>query len=238
MGRVPILKHVFQNWTTRLIPETVSDMNLSSPLSAFSPPTMARALEVLAGTTRPLTGREIHRLAGQGGVASMWRILGRLTEQGIVTADHRGTAIYYTANRDHLAWPAIEALVRVRAQLIARLAVTISAWAIQPLHASLFGSTARGDGDTHSDIDLLLVRPDGLSQDDEDAWEEQVSEMRRAVIRWTGNNCQTFQVDRARLLEHVTARDPLVDAWFRDGVELAGMPLTDLIGRVRRLPVP
>lgn len=233
-----MLKHAFQNWTTRLIPETVSDMNFSSPLSAFSPPTMARALEVLAGTTRPLTGREIHRLAGQGGVASMWRALGRLTEQGIVTADHRGRAIYYTANRDHLAWPAIEALVRIRAQLIARLAETIGAWAIQPLHASLFGSTARGDGDTGSDIDLLLVRPDGLGQVDEDAWEEQLSDMRRAVIRWTGNNCQTFQVDRVRLLEHVTARDPLVDAWLRDGVELAGTPLTDLIGKLRRLPVP
>jgi predicted nucleotidyltransferase len=229
---------VFQKWITRLIPETVADMNLSSPLSAFSPPTMARALEVLAGTTRPLTGREIHRIAGQGGVASMWRTLGRLTEQGIVSADHRGTAIYYAANRDHLAWPAIEVLVRIRAQLIARLAKTISAWAIQPLHASLFGSTARGDGDAHSDIDLLLVRPDGLSQDDENALEEQVSEMRRAVIRWTGNNCQTFQVDRTRLLEHVTARDPLVDAWVRDGVELAGMPLADLTGDLRRLPVP
>lgn len=213
-------------------------MNFSSPLSAFSSPTMARALEVLAGTTRPLTGREIHRIGGQGGVATMWRTLGRLTEEGIVSADHRGTATYYIANREHLVWPAIEVLVRIRAQLIARLAETISAWAIQPLHASLFGSTARGDGDIHSDIDLLLVRPDGLGQDDEDAWEEQVSEMRKTIVRLTGNNCQIFQVGRSRLLEHVTARDPLVDAWLRDGVEVAGATLTDLIGDVRRLPTP
>ena len=213
-------------------------MNFSSPLSAFSSPTMARALEVLAGTTRPLTGREIHRIGGQGGVATMWRTLGRLTEEGIVSADHRGTATYYTANREHLVWPAIEVLVRIRAQLIARLAKTISAWAIQPLHASLFGSTARGDGDIHSDIDLLLVRPDGLGQDDEDAWEEQVSEMRKTIVRLTGNNCQIFQVGRSRLLDHVTARDPLVDAWLRDGVEVAGATLTDLIGDVRRLPTP
>ncbi len=213
-------------------------MNLSSPLSAFSPPTTARALEVLAGTTRPLTGREIHRIAGQGGVASVWRTLGRLTEQGIVSADHRGTAIYYTANRDHLAWPAIEAMVRLRSRLIARLAETIGEWAIQPAHASLFGSTARGEGDAGSDIDLLLVRPDGLSQDDKEAWDKQVSEIRRAVTSWTGNNCQTFEVDRARLLEHVAARDPLVDAWLRDGVELRGAPLRDLIGELGRLPVP
>lgn len=167
----------------------------------------------------------------------MWRMLGRLTDEGIVSADHRGTATYYTANREHLAWPAIEALVRIRADLMARLARTISTWAIQPLHASLFGSTARGDGDNHSDIDLLLVRPDGPSQDVDDAWAGQVSELRRAIIRWTGNDCQIFQVGRSRLLEHVTARDPLVDAWLRDGVKLAGAPLTDLVGDLQRLPV-
>ena len=102
----------------------------------------------------------------------------------------------------------------------------------------MFGSTARGDGDIHSDIDLLLVHPDGLGQDDEDAWEEQVSEMRKTIVRLTGNNCQIFQVGRSRLLDHVTARDPLVDAWLRDGVEVAGATLTDLIGDVRRLPTP
>lgn len=213
-------------------------MNLASPLSAFCSPTVARTLEVLAGTTRPLTGREISRIAGQGSTTSVWRALGRLTEEGLVSSDHRGTAVYYAANRDHLAWPAIEAIVRLRTELIARLAQAIGAWATQPLHASMFGSTARGDGDTASDIDLLLVRPDDPRGADEAAWDDQVSELRRAVVRWTGNGCQAFQVDRARLGEHVAANDPLVDAWLRDGVALAGAPLSDLIGRYRRLPVP
>lgn len=213
-------------------------MNLASPLSAFCSPTIAHTVEILAGTTRPLTGREISRIAGQGSATSVWRALGRLTEQGLVSSDHRGTAVYYTANRDHLAWPAIEAIVRLRTELIARLEQLIAAWAIQPLHASVFGSTARGDGDSASDIDLLLVRPDALREADEAAWDEQVSELRRAVVRWTGNGCQAFQVDRARLGEHVAANDPLVDAWLRDGVALAGAPLSELIGGRRRLSVP
>ena len=141
-----------------------------------------------------------------------------------------GTARTYwhlpAARKDHTFWGGFRGF---RAGTMARRATRAASRPDRPQSLGRVADPAE---------DLLLVRPDGLSQDDEDAWEEQVAEMRRAVIRWTGNNCQTFQVDRTRLLEHVTARDPLVDAWFRDGVELAGMPLTDLIGRVRRLPVP
>lgn len=212
-------------------------MDISHPLSAVTSAATARVLEVLAGTTRPLAGREIHRIAEQSSVATVWRILGRLSEQGIVAADHRGTAVYYTANRDHLAWSAIEALVRIRAELIARLTEVIGGWAIRPLHSSLFGSAARGDGNAESDIDLLFVLPDSVGQNEAATWDDQISRLRQAVYGWTGNDCQTFQVDRARLLEHVDARDPLVDAWLRDGIRLTGTPLADLIGARLRLPV-
>jgi hypothetical protein len=225
------MQHVFRYWID-------IGMNLASPLSAFCSLAVARTVEVLAGTTRPLTGREISRISGYGSVTSVWRALGRLAEEGLVSADYRGTAVFYAANRDHLAWPAIEVLVRLRTELTTRLVQTIGGWPIQPLHASVFGSTARGDGDSTSDIDLLLVQPDGLQGTDEAAWNDQVSELRRVVVRWTGNGCQAFQVDRARLDEHVAAADPLVDAWIHDGVVLAGAPLNDLIGDYRRLPIP
>lgn len=212
-------------------------MNLSHPLSALASLTMARVLEVLAGTTRPLTGREIHRIAGQGGVASVWRVLQRLNEQGIVIADHRGTAVYYTANREHLAWPPIEAIIRIRTRLIESLVQLIRGWEIQPVHASLFGSAARGDGDSESDIDLLVIRPDALDQVDEERWQDQLAALRAAVRLWTGNDCQTLQVDRMRLLEHVEAGDPLVASWLRDGIALTDTPLADLVGeRLRELP--
>lgn len=35
------------------------------------------------------------------------------------------------------------------------------------VHASLFGPFARGDGDASSDIGLLLVRPDGIDEDEQ-----------------------------------------------------------------------
>jgi signal transduction histidine kinase len=63
-------------------------------------------LEVLARTTRSLTGREIHRLAGTGSPNGVRRALDRLAEQGLVHAEERAKAVFYPGNRDHVAWPA------------------------------------------------------------------------------------------------------------------------------------
>ena len=109
----------------------------------------------------------------------------------------------------------------------ARLIEEIEAWPLQPLHAALFGSAARGDGDSSSDIDLLIVRPDRLEA--VERWEEQIDRLRAVVRTWTGNRCQAFDIGRERLAEHVAAHDPLVDAWLTDGLHLTGSQLRDLV---------
>jgi hypothetical protein len=134
----------------------------------------------------------------------------------------------YPANREHLAWPAIEQLAGIRARLLERIRGTVAAWPIAPLHVSLFGSAARRDGDSESDIDVLLVRPDGVGEDDE-AWESQVGTLRAAVGSWTGNRCQSFVIDRGRLASHLTAKDPLVENWLRDEVLILGEHLQAII---------
>ena len=96
-------------------------MNLGHPISSIASPLAGRVLEVVSGTTRPLAGREIHKIVGEGSSSGVWKVLNRLEEQGILLADRRSHATYYVANRDHLAWPSIEAIVRLRGELTARL---------------------------------------------------------------------------------------------------------------------
>lgn len=199
-------------------------MDLGHPLASVASPVTARVLEVVAGTARPLAGREVARISGESR-ASVWRSLEKLAEAGLVMRDDRGVATYYLANRDHLAWPALESLIRLRSQLIDRVRDEIERWPVQPLHASLFGSFARGDAGPHSDIDILLVRPAHL---DEDTWDTQVDALRSQVFAWTGNDVQPFVVDPARLAEHIRANDPLVSSWLADSVHLAGEPLRPL----------
>lgn len=199
-------------------------MDLGHPLASVASPVSARVLEVLAGTTRPLAGREVARISGESR-ASVWRSLEKLAEAGLVMRDDRSVATYYLANRGHLAWPALESLVRLRPQLVDRIRGEIERWPVQPLHASLFGSFARGDAGPHSDIDVLLVRPAHL---DEDTWDTQVDALRSAVLTWTGNDVQPFVVDPARLAEHIRANDPLVSSWLADSVHLTGERLRPL----------
>ncbi len=196
-------------------------MDVAHPIRAVVPSLDGPVLEVLAGTSRPLTTLEIHRLARVGSSMGVRRVLERLAEQGVARADHRGNAIYYTANRDHLAWPGVEILAGLRRALRERLMAEISGWSIRAIHASMFGSAARADGDATSDIDVLLVKPD-LPSHDEERWEEQLGELRALVGTLTGNRCQTFDVTAARLAEYIAAADPLVDAWLRDGLHLVG----------------
>ena len=202
-------------------------MNVAHPIRGIVPTLDAPVIETLAATTRPLTGREVQRLAGVGSTRGVQLVLGRLVGQGLVLAEARSNAVLYLANRQHLAWPALESLVRLRLALHARLIEEIEVWPLQPLHAALFGSAARGDGDSSSDIDLLIVRPDRLEA--VERWEEQIDRLRAVVRTWTGNRCQAFDIGRERLAEHVAAHDPLVDAWLTDGLHLTGSQLRDLV---------
>jgi hypothetical protein len=203
-------------------------MNVSHPIRGIIPTLDAPVIEVLAGTTRGLSGREVHRLAGVGSVRGVQLVLARLVAQGLVRADEHANATLYMANRSHLAWPALEALVGLRGRLLERLREIVAGWEIAPLHVSLFGSAARRDGGADSDIDLLIVRPDAAAEGNE-AWEAQIDALRDQVMTCTGNRCQAFDVDRARLGAHLAAGDPLVENWLRDGVLLAGEPLRSLI---------
>jgi predicted nucleotidyltransferase len=208
-------------------------MNMGHPITSIASPLAGRVLEVVSGTTRPLAGREIHKIVGEGSNSGVWKVLNRLEDQGILLADRRSHATYYIANRDHLAWPSIQAIVRLRDELTARLTAEIDGWAVAPLHASIFGSTARGDADVDSDVDLLVVRPEDLAPNTLEDWEEQLASVRDAVRRWTGNPCQTFVVTPSRLAEHVRAKDPLVRGWLHDEVLLAGESIVGLIEAVR-----
>ena len=203
-------------------------MNVSRPLRSVVPTLDGPVLEVLAGTTRPLSGRQVSRLTAKASVRGVQLVLARLVAHGLVRAEDHPPATLYSANRSHIAWPMIEALVGLHDLLLQRIRECIADWPIAPVHVSLFGSSARRDGDERSDIDLLILRPDSVGEDDED-WEAQLDALRGAVRDWTGNRCQTFALDHARLAEYVEANDPLVRSWLRDGVLVAGDPLRDTL---------
>ena len=208
----------------------VIHMDVSHPIKCVIPSLDAHVLEVLAGTTRPLTGRKVYRLAGTGSDRGIRLVLHRLVRQGLAIAEDQGSSTLYWANRAHLAWPAVELLVGLRASLIEQMSSRVAGWDVPVLHASIFGSAARLDGDENSDIDLLLVRPDAA---DDDTWNDQVTALRAWATEVTGNTCQVFDVTMSRFAEHVQADDPLVASWRRDGLHLGGTSIEALVRTAR-----
>ena len=205
-------------------------MNVARPYSVISHPLDAEVLVILVRTTGALTARRVWHLSRTGSERGVRLALQRLVEHGIVEAQPAGRAALYALNRDHLVAPVVERLARLRGELFDRIRTTIAGWEVPPEHASVFGSAARGDGDTGSDIDLLLVRRPDVDEEDE-AWRDQVHALVVAVRRWTGNPVSLAELssdDAARL---GSDRPPIATDLRNDAVDLAGVPARALVRR-------
>ena len=93
----------------------------------------------------------------------------------------------------------------------------------------MYGSAARGDGDSSSDVDLLAVRPDSVPGDDPD-WQASLTSLADAVHRWTGNNAEILDRSPHDLAVMAVERQPLLDSIRRDG--------RALVGRLSMVPSP
>jgi predicted nucleotidyltransferase len=204
------------------------DMNLSQPWALVRSPIDIGVLVVLCGTTRPLTGREVARLVRTGSQPAVNAVLRRLAGEGVVISEEAGSAYLYRLNREHLGAPAIELLVGIREELMRRLRAEIAEWQVAPDHASLFGSAARGDGGADSDIDILVVRPSRVAEDDQ-RWRAQLEQLSDRIYAWTGNRAGLSEIAAAEVRRLRRERPPIVEELRRDAVTLAGRTITEIL---------
>jgi predicted nucleotidyltransferase len=207
-------------------------MDLSRPWGLIRSPLDMEVVLVLRSTTRALTGREVARLVRAGSQPAVNAALRRLAEEGIVRAQEAGNAYLYTLNREHLAAPALELLADIRVELERRLRAEIAEWEIAPAHVSIFGSAARGDGDTSSDIDLFVVRRARVPEDDP-RWQAQLEQFCDRIHAWTGNHAGLSEVSTTDVRGFRRESPPVVEELRRDAITLAGPTPTELFGKTR-----
>lgn len=198
-------------------------MDVAFPHSAVAPTLEGDVLVVLAGTTRPLTGREVARLVRRGTQPAVAAALNRLVHQGLVLRDEVGGAFLHTLNRDHLAASAVRVLAGLRIELLDRLRAAVTEWELQPVSAALFGSAARGDGDADSDIDLLVVRPGEVEEEDE-RWRGQLERFAASVHTWTGNHASLIEIGERDLPRLLNESPPVLESVRADAISLVGTP--------------
>lgn len=202
-------------------------MDFTQPYAAICPSLEGPVLDVLARTTRPLTGREVARLVRRGSERGVRLVLQRLVAHGLVTAQEAGPSSLFALNRDHVAASTVEGLMRLRAELIDRIRREIDQWPIKPVHASVFGSLARGDGHIDSDIDLLVVRPLDVA-DDDPGWREQLHLLAEKVERWSGNHASLHELSPDQLKAAIRRKEPVIASLSEQSIMLAGADFAEL----------
>lgn len=185
------------------------------------------ALRVLAGIRRPLTGRDVARLARNGSASSIQRALHGLVAAGMVDVQEAGPSLLYTLNREHVATGPALALLGLRDELQRRIAARVACWDVQPLHLSLFGSAARGDGGLASDIDVFCVRRADVAEDDS-GWRQQLDALAQQVRRWSGNPLALSEVSETELQRLRRDRPPILASLRADAITLAGKDAHEL----------
>jgi predicted nucleotidyltransferase len=190
-------------------------MQLGAPLLDIAPSVRGALLQALVRLERPVTRRELSTAAGVApGHAS--GVIEDLIRGGLVNETLAGRASMVVLNRDHLAVTPLLALAGLRGELIRRLRERVSEWP-EVRGAWLFGSVARGDATSNSDVDLLLVADDL----DSGSLHERLSQLVMDVRRWTGNDLQVVEHSPTSFRKLVRAKNPLVEQLRVDGIVLA-----------------
>lgn len=185
-------------------------MDVGMPLRSVVPTLDGPVAAVLAATTAPLSLAEVHRRTGSGSKSGIRRVLQRLVAEGLVHEVPGG----YALNRDHLAAAAVEQLANLHGELIARIRGEVEAWTDPPALVGMFGSAARRDGDSSSDIDLLVVS--------EHRSEDEVDQLRRHVEAWTGNTAQIVTLTPADIRRLRRSKEPILAVWDRELMLISG----------------
>jgi predicted nucleotidyltransferase len=191
-------------------------MDLGSPVLDVAPAVRGALLQALARLEQPVTRRQLAATAGVApGNASV--VIEGLIQTGLVSETVAGRSSMVALNRNHLMAGPVLALAGLRGELIRRLRERLSVWS--DLHGSwLFGSVARGDADSDSDVDLLIVADDLQSRD----LHERLSRLQADVRSWTGNDLQLVEHSLSSWRKLVRAKNPLVEQIRLDGIDLAG----------------
>lgn len=203
-------------------------MNIAEPSDLVMSRATASVLRVLVGADASFSIRQLARLAEVSAPRAV-EIVNRASERGLILVEQAGRSRMCRFNREHLAANAIIDLVTIRERILRALESEITAWSIQPLHASLFGSAARGDGGTDSDLDVLIVRPEAVT---ESMWDDQKYASGLRLMAKIGNAVSWFDISMAELKTASDASEPILSEWKSEGIRLSGTLLPDLLRRM------
>ncbi len=188
-----------------------------------------KVLRFLVGGEGERGGREIARCVGLSHPI-VHRSLQELAAYGLIMSRRAGGAILYRANPDH--WLVKELLgplfSKERDALHALGTFILKRLRVRDASLILFGSVGRGEERPDSDVDLLVVLPDGRRKERTEA---EVLAVASDVSRVFGNRLASIVLTRVEFRERFLRRERWIRSVLKEGRVIAGKPLTELVAR-------
>lgn len=189
-------------------------------------------LRALVPLTTPVSGREAMRLGGLRSNAGARRALDELTDLHVLEETQAGGTHLYSINAEHHYFNALSQLFATEAASLEILRTEItraldSDGDLQVLSVTVFGSAARKQATTRSDLDLLVLtsRKNGIS------------EIRSAlqsiaaprVSKRLGHRISPYVMAREAAIARFSAGDPLMLNVIAEGRTLIGEDVADVV---------
>lgn len=193
-------------------------MRLQNPFAVLAPSGIdSQVLTVLARAEQFLSVHQIQQLLPErGSLQGVRNSVERLLEQGTVRERVAGRSRAYGINREHLLADAIASISRSKQEFLARLRDAVVAWPLRPPSVVMFGSAARNEMGSDSDIDLLFVFPDDAPHD---LAHELVHQLVARAAAWTGNDVRPLVYSESEVVPM-----GIFDSVLQEGNVISGDP--------------
>lgn len=194
------------------------NMILGQPFLSVTPSLDGDVLARLAHATDWLSVAQLHALLPERSDEGIRNTVTRLSRHGLVREKAVGRTRLFSLNRDHLLAPAVMDIASAKKRFLDCVARNCLSWDSPPLFGALFGSAARGQMTTESDIDLFFIQP---ANAEEDSFSDQVSLLCVEAAAWSGNDVRplVMREDRAR---NAYRDEPVLGEVANDGHFLVG----------------
>ncbi|CAN5839216.1 hypothetical protein BH24ACT3_BH24ACT3_02290 [soil metagenome] len=187
-------------------------------------------LAVLAETTADLNLRTIAQLSGVSH-AQASRVLPGLVELGVVERREVPPSSLFRLVPEHVAARVVLDLARATDTVLDEIGRMAPALPFPPVSVIVFSLFSRREAGADSDIDVVVVRPGGIDEVDED-WASSIEQWRTDVRRLTGNPVEVLEVSDDEAASRLTGRSQVWADIRRKGRVVHGLSL-DRLASVR-----
>ena len=204
----------------------LSAMDFVRPVESVVGGVQGHLLAVLVKITAPLTLRRLASLAGVS-PAQASRVMPRLVELGIVERHEVPPASQFVLARDNIAAQAILSLADVHSRMLHQIGESAASISPNPVSVVVFGSFARSAADSESDIDVLVVRHDDVSDEDE-KWSDSLEAWRLRLRAVAGNDVELVEATASEAARKLRGRSELWRDIRTEGLTVYGEPIDKL----------